>query len=280
MDDIARHHYRQQMLQDPRYADPKRLLRFGAKAYSQFEDDGMIVEIFRRIGVGNQTFIEFGAGDGLENNTLALLVSGWRGLWLEGNEANVAAIRTRLAHYLEAGQLQVAQQRITRDNVDDLLKRLGPHPEPDLLSIDIDGNDFWVWEAITSVSPRVVVIEYNATWFPPLALTIPYREDYEWNGTNYFGASLKALEKLGSHKGYCLVGCDFGGVNAFFVRAGLVGQNFREPYTAENHYEPPRYWMAQPSGHPPAVGPLVRIEDGVGPQGSPGGRPNSGPGPR
>jgi Tetratricopeptide repeat len=260
VDPLSQQQYWEQTMQTPRYADEKRLLKFGAKAYSQSEEDGMIAEIFRRIGATSRTFIEFGVGAGLENNTLALLLTGWRGLWIEANSSDVEAARSKLGSQLESRQLRIENQFVTRENIDALLKNAGPNLEPDLLCIDVDGNDYWIWEAIHSVRPRVVSIEYNATWFPPLALTIRYQEKFQWDGSNYFGASLKALELLGTRKGYKLVGCNFSGVNAFFVREDLCQDKFRAPYTAENHFEPPRYWMVRAAGHPPGAGPVVPIE--------------------
>jgi Tfp pilus assembly protein PilF len=259
VDPLSQQAYWEQMMQTPRYADEKRLPQFGAKAYSQSDEDGIIAEIFRRVGSPNRTFIEFGVGCGLENNTLALLQSGWRGLWIEANAADVAAIRTKLACRVESGQLRIENQFITRENINALLTNAGPGPDLDLLSIDVDGNDYWIWEAIHSLRPRVAIIEYNATWFPPLALTVRYQDNFRWDGSNHFGASLKALEILGTRKGYRLVGCSFSGVNAFFVREDLCQEKFREPFTAENHFEPPRYWMVRPAGHPPGVGPVVQI---------------------
>ena len=259
MDAILQQQYWDQAIGTPRYADKKRLLRFGSKAYSQCDEDGIIAEIFRRIGVQSRTFIESGVGPGLENNSLMLLLSGWRGLWVEASQTDVAAAQIRLASWVETRQLCIENQFVTRDNVDHLLATSGPSSTPDLLSIDVDGNDYWIWEAIRSLNPRVVVIEYNATWFPPLAFTICYQESFRWDGSNYFGASLKALELLGRRKGYCLVGCNFSGVNAFFVRKDLCKRRFRAPFTAENHFEPPRYWMARASGHAPGIGPVENI---------------------
>lgn len=252
MDALEQQRYWEQMLQTKRYQDKKRLLCYGAKAYSQTDEDGIIAEIFRRIGIANHSFIEIGVESGIENNTLALLLSGWRGMWIDANEADVATARSRLAGY---PQLRIEHQFVTRDNIDDLVASGGK--ALDLLSIDVDGNDYWLWQAVRSISPRVVIIEYNATWFPPLALVIHYQEQFRWDGSNYFGASLKSLELLGAEKGYCLVGCSFSGVNAFFVRADLCGYKFRKPYTAENHFEPPRYWMCRHSGHRPGIGSVV-----------------------
>lgn len=261
--------YWEQTLRTPRYAEEKRLVRFGAKAYSQCDEDGIIAEIFRRIGSGTRTFIEIGAGSGLENNTLVLLLSGWRGLWVEGHLQGVRKARKALAAYIKAGRLRIEHRHINRGNVDQLLTHAALGPEPDLLSIDVDGNDYWIWDAVQHARPRVVVIEYNAAWFPPLALTITYQESFQWDGSNYFGASLKALEILASRKGYCLVGCSFAGVNAFFVRADLCESKFCAPYTAENHYEPPRYFMRRPAGHKPWIGPIEIVSEATSPGGSP-----------
>ncbi len=244
----------------PRYADQKRLLRFGWKAYSQSDEDGILCEIFRRIGEDTRTFIEIGVGDGTENNTVALLLSGWRGLWIEANSSSIETIRVAFTDRVKANQLRVEQAFVTQQNVDNLLRtHASDLDEPGVLSIDVDGNDYWIWEAIESLRPRLVVMEYNATWHPPMSVTIQYQEAFKWNGTNYYGASLTALERLARRKGYSLVGCCFAGVNAFFVRNDLLGKHFRKPYTAANHYEPPRYFLIRPSGHPAAIGPIESI---------------------
>src|SRR5207249_8244926 len=110
-------------------------------------------------------------------------------------------------------------------NVNTLFERAGFSGEIDLLGIDIDYNDYWVWKAIEVVQPRVVVIEYNATLRPPLSLTVPYAPTASWNGSNYYGASLEALVRLGRTKGYRLVGCSMSGINAFLcatISAAIV----------------------------------------------------------
>ena len=144
--------------------DPRGLLRFGYKGYSQGDEDGIIDEIFRRIGTASRYFVEFGAGAGLENNSAALLLAGWRGAWLDGHEGNVASIRAAFAPDLASGRLAVRQSFITADNIEALFDELGVPEEPDLLSIDLDFNDYWVWRAIVRWRPRVVVIEYNASY--------------------------------------------------------------------------------------------------------------------
>jgi hypothetical protein len=247
-------------LAKPRYADPKRLLRHGAKVFSQNDEDGMIEEVFKRIGGGERTFIEFGVETGVQCNTVKLLLEGWRGLWLEGSSKDVAEIGRTLGSYLGSGKLVVKEAMVTAENVNDLFAQAGFRGEIGVLSIDIDFNDYWVWQAVEAVKPRLVVIEYNATLRPPLSLTVPYQPGTHWDGTNYFGASLEALVKLGRVKGYRIVGCNFSGSNAFFVREDLCGSHFVEPATAEEHYEPPRYYFSSLNvGHPGRIGPYVTV---------------------
>jgi hypothetical protein len=237
-----------------RNQDEKRLLKYGYRTYSQNDEDGIIAEIFRRIGTSSRTFIEFGVADGRECNTMNLLIDGWRGLWLERTPQAVASILNTHRNFTEAGQLVIRQAIVTAENIDGIIAGSKLAQEPDLLSIDIDGNDYWVWRAITSVKPRVVVMEYNPLWRPPISVSIKYNPNHLARSDGYFGCSLKALEKLGAAKGYNLVGCCFVGANAFFVRQDLCGDKFKEPFTAENHYEPPRFFMLD---HPmtPAFGP-------------------------
>jgi hypothetical protein len=239
----------------PRFQDPLRLLSSGYKVYSQSHEDGIIAEIFRRIGTSSRRFIEFGVGDGLECNSTLLLLQGWKGAWIDGFEPNAIAARK----HLRDNPLEIVASYINVENADDLITRLAVGEELDMLSIDIDSIDYWVWQAIKTVKPRLVVIEYNATLPPSLSVTVPDVPDLRWNGSNYFGASLGALEKLGRAKGYALVGCTPSGVNAFFVRNDLVGDKFCSPFTAENHYEPPRYALSGPSGHRPGFGSWVNV---------------------
>jgi len=130
-------------------------------------------------------------------------------------------------------------------------------PEVDLFSLDIDGNDLHVFEAVECVRPRVVVMEYNAKFPPPIEYGLAYDPEYLWEGDDCFGASLTTLEQRMRTKGYRLVGCNLTGSNAFFVRHDLVAGKFLEPYTAEVHYQPARYHLAgYRSGHPPSYGAL------------------------
>jgi hypothetical protein len=246
--------------QSERFREPRRLLGYGFKVWAQHDEDGIIEEIFRRIGTTNQFFVEFGAGDAIENTTLYPLAKGWSGAWIDGSAACYESIQIRMRHFIESGRLRTKHSFITAENIEQLFRELDVPDEPDLLVIDIDRNDFWVWKAITRYRPRVVCIEYNASFKQTLSCAVPYNPTAINEGNNYYGASLKALEILGREKGYSLVGCNFTGVDAFFVRNDLLADRFAEPYTAENHYEPPRYFCRMPNGHRPAFGPLELIE--------------------
>ncbi|MGF1492240.1 MAG: hypothetical protein ACFBSC_07285 [Microcoleaceae cyanobacterium] len=235
----------------PRYRDPKNLIPFGDKIYSQSDEDGIIREIFNRIGVTNKIFVEFGIGNGLENNTLALLFEEWKGLWIDASTSSVQKIRTYFSRVIENGQLKIVESFITKENINQLISSNFPEKEIDLLSVDIDGNDYHVLNAITCTSPRVVIVEYNAKFSPPVSYCMEYNPTHVWEKDDCFGASLKFFEVNLAKKGYCLVGCNISGVNAFFVRNDLVADQFLEPFTAENHYEPARYYLSGYfAGHP------------------------------
>lgn len=247
------------LLSEPRYNDEKCLTRYGHKVYSQNDEDGLIREIFNRIGVTNKVFVEFGVGDGLENNSLALLFDGWRGLWIEGSDQYVSLMRENFTKTLASGRLKLVHSFITKDNINDLISSNINEKEIDYLSVDIDGNDFHVFDAINCINPRVVSIEYNAKFPPPVHFCMNYDASHVWNEDDCFGASLKSFEILFKEKGYCLVGCNLSGINAFFVRSDLVGGKFLQPFSAERHYEPARYHLsAFPSGHKPSYATLEK----------------------
>jgi hypothetical protein len=235
----------------PRYGDPKRLLRNAFQVCSQNGEDGMIHDIFRRIGTPARVFAEVGIGDGRENNTAFLLSQGWSGYWIDGNDQFVKGLESRVD--LQDGCIRSKVAFVSKENIAKLFEELGVPREFDLLSLDIDQNTFYVWEGLRDFRPRVVVVEYNASLPPDVDWKVRYDPSRGWDGSNNFGASLKAYEKLGRELEYSLVGCDFIGVNAFFVRSDLVADLFCAPFTAENHYEPPRYALWNRRGHPPAI---------------------------
>lgn len=232
-----------------RQAEPGRLGRHEAQVFSQSGEDGVLLEIFRRIGTERRTFVEFGAGDGGANNTTLLLQSGWRGVWVEAADEGCRQIATALAGPIRDGSLTLHQAYLTVENVSDELRAAGVDEAPDLLSIDVDGNDYWLWRELSWLRARVVIVEYNALYPPPLRWVMPYDPDHRWRGDTHFGASLESLADLGAELGYALVGCTLAGTNAFFVRRELAEGRFAAPFTAENHYEPARYFLIGNEGY-------------------------------
>ncbi len=234
-----------------RLANEKCLEQYGYKVYSQNDEDGIIQEIFHRIGTVHKTFVEFGVQDGLESNCHYLLFQDWKGLWLEADADCVKKIQSIFYPVIRSGQLQCHQAFVTKDNVNALIGTKGKMTgEIDLLSIDIDGNDYYVWEAVDVVNPRVVVIEYNGKFPPDCEWKMAYYEDFCWDGSDWQGASLKAMELLGKKRGYQLVGTNLNGVNAFFVRKDLAAGRFFEPADAEALYNPLRLNIIHKNGHP------------------------------
>jgi len=209
----------------PDVADRLDLEGVELRVFSQNGEDGIIMYLFARIGVTDRRFVEIGVEDGRECNTANLAINlGWSGLMLDRDEGGVAGARRRFAARPQtASTLRVEQAHITRENIDATLTGNGFGGELDLLSIDIDGNDLWVWEAVASVRPRVVVMEYNGTFGPDRSVSVPYDPDFDRMARHasgwYHGASVTALTRVGVRKGYVLAGCDSNGVNAFFVRA-------------------------------------------------------------
>lgn len=240
----------------PRSQESLRLLKYGFKAYSQNDEDGILQEIFRRVGETNRFFVEFGVEGGEENNSLYLLLQGWKGLWFEPAEKHHARILEQFETKIGSGDLVVAKTFVTPQSFNPLMEEYGVPKEIDLLSIDVDSTDYYLAEALTSVSPRVIVIEYNAKMHPPLKWVMKFHPDRKWDGSDYFGASLESMVQMFSKKGYRLVGCNITGINAFFVRDDLVADRFCAPFSAENHYEPARYFLTAGfvSGHPSRIG--------------------------
>jgi len=147
------------------------------------------------------------------------------------------------------------EEFITRKNINFIAREVDLPSDLDLLSIDVDGNDYWLFADFYEVQPRVVVIEYNAKWPPPMQHVMTYDATRTWNGSDGFGCSLQSLCDIASAKGYSLVGCDIIGMNAFFVRNDLCADHFFTPATAATLYQPPRYELQRNGafkvGHPP-----------------------------
>jgi hypothetical protein len=240
---------------------PTSLNHYEHRVYSQNGEDGIIAEIFNRIGTTNKFFVDFGAASGVENNSAFLLVKGWSGLWIEGDSSRFKIINQKFG-FLIGRSLKAVHTIVKAENIESILRENRVPQEFDLLSIDIDGNDFWVWNAISWFKPRVVIIEYNATFPPDIDWVIKYNPDFKYiRYTSYFGASLKALEKLGTKKGYTLVACESKGVNAFFVRSDLIADKFKGPFDASNFYYKPAYSTAGKVGHANDFGEFTSFED-------------------
>lgn len=246
-------------LQTARSQDPKRLLSAGYTVFSQADEDGILAEILRRIGMTSQTAVEFGLQHGLESNTLLFAADGWKTWWFEGDEAYTKELAEKF-HSGICPQLQIEQAFITSKNINQIFRAAKVPKEIDVLCIDIDSCDYWVWKGLTVTKLCVVIIEYNAEWGPNVAWTVPDDPDFRWQGDSHYGASLKALEKLGASKGYTLVGCSYSGVNAFFVRNDLVKKRFSVPATSENHWEPPREKFIFKPGKMRAIRPVVKVK--------------------
>ena len=224
-------------------AERLHLHRFEHSEYSQNGEDGILAEIFARIGPRDRSFIEIGASDGAENCTRALVELGWNGIWIEGDHAKVISARSLIG----SRPVAVVESYIDRESILSVLAAARASDTSDLLVIDVDGNDYWIWEQVSSrYRARVVVIEYNAIMGPRRRWVMPYNAAHRWDETYWHGASLAALAVLGSRLGYTLIGCDSYGVNAFFVLSSEAGPFSSHP--PRYHYVGPRYGL--PFGHP------------------------------
>ena len=202
------------------------LRKVGFKVFSQWDEDGIIQYLISKIPIENKTFIEFGVENYEESNTRFLLLNNhWQGLVLDASAADIRYIQTDRIYW--EYDLQAKCTWITRDNINSLLAEAGFSEDVGLLSIDIDGNEYWIWEAIQSVRPRIVIVEYSSL-FGLQPISIPYSENFDRTvahySTLYYGCSLAALSHLAKKKGYLLVGSNIWGHNAFFVRADVAGE--------------------------------------------------------
>ena len=193
------------------------------KHYSQHGEDGITDYIFSRIGATNKCFVDLGIGTGHHSNTPWLAVQhGWHGLAVDRDPSYVEAATALFARDMgdRANEIKVIHALLTMENVNGIVGKAGVSGEIDFLSIDVDGNDYWLWEALDVITPRVVCIEYNSL-LDPQPVTIAYRPDFRHTDYPtphvYLGASLSALMILAHKKGYILVGAERSGTNAFFV---------------------------------------------------------------
>lgn len=193
------------------------------KVFSQWGDDGIIQFLINYLSIENKTFIEFGVEDYQEANTRFLLVNdNWTGLVMDGSQQNISKIKQDEIYWKY--DLRAIAAFITAENINKLIEEEGFTREIGLLHIDIDGNDYWIWNALQIVDPVIMIVEYNSVFGSERAITIPYSHDFyrfdaHYSGL-YAGASLKALCNLAKIKGYDFIGCNSAGNNAYFVKKG------------------------------------------------------------
>lgn len=214
------------------------------KVFSQNGEDGILQYLINNVVIDNDIFVEFGVSNYREANTRFLLLNNnWKGLVIDGSADNIAAIKDEPLYWKH--ELVAERHFITKDNINGIISGAGISGDIGLLSVDIDGNDYWVWQAIDVTQPRVVVCEYNSVFGGDVPVSVPYQENFDRAKAHpsclYFGASLPALCLLAKQKGYDFVGSDSTGINAFFVRSdldhGLKKRSAKEGYVKSRHRE-------------------------------------------
>jgi hypothetical protein len=218
------------------------------RVFSQWGEDGIIQYLLNHIPVERPIFVEFGVENYTESNTRFLLTNNqWTGLVIDGSAENIHYIRRDPIYW--ASNLKAEHSFITKDNINELLSRNGIVGDIGLLSVDIDGNDYWVWQAIETISPRIVICEYNSHFGPTAEVTTPYDPAFVRDTAHfskiYYGASIAALCSLAARKGFSLVASNSAGNNIFFVRNDLLGslsvlspaQAYRRAQFREYHNE-------------------------------------------
>jgi hypothetical protein len=227
------------------------------RVFSQFGEDGIIQYLISRVPIENDVFVEFGVEDYTESNTRFLVANdNWRGLIMDGGTSHIEFLHTNnlgWRHTVEARSLF-----ITRDNINAAISGAGITGDIGILSVDIDGNDYWVLEAIDVVKPRILICEYNSTFGPDAAVSVPYDPEFyrtrAHSSNLYWGASLAAFCLAAERKGMAFVGSNSAGNNAFFVRRDLLGD--LKPLTAAQGWVDARFRESRdPQGKLTYLGP-------------------------
>lgn len=218
-------------------------IEFGV--FSQFGDDGIIQWLVNKLPIPNKTFIEFGVENYREANTRFLLINNyWSGLVIDGSDANVNEIKADQVHTFY--DLQAVCSFITTDNINDLISSAKFAKQVGVLSVDIDGNDYWVLQAINNIEPVIIICEYNSLFGFEHSYAIKYKADFV-RGTEYpfqfYGTSLKAAYNLSKEKGYSFIGCNSAGNNAYFIKnefmqyLSIKEKSLQEGYNFSNFTE-------------------------------------------
>jgi hypothetical protein len=215
-------------------------------------DEGVIEYLMNRIRPECKFCIEFGARDGLRAHTSFLIRQyGFAALYLEGDQEAAGRL---VRNFSDNPDVRTEHAFITRGNIEEIFRRNAVPENPFILLIDMDGNDYYIWESITHYNPQVVSIEYNPGYRPPERFVIDYQKDFMWSGDDYYGASMQSLVDLGRKKGYELVHCSSGGDNLFFVKDEYYALFGIQDNSADRFYQLPQYGRngraANGKGHP------------------------------
>lgn len=203
----------------------KDILDYEFKVSSQWGEDGIIQYLINNVKIENKIFVEFGVEKYTESNTRFLLQNNnWKGLVIDGSEENIDYIKNDPIYWRY--NLKVECAFIDKDNINELISKNGINGDIGLLSVDIDGNDYWVWKAIDCISPRIIICEYNSHFGSENKVSVPYDKSFIRNQKHYsniyYGASISAFEYLATKKGYSLITSNSSGNNVFFVRNDLL----------------------------------------------------------
>lgn len=227
--------------------------RFGMKCFSQSDEDGLTLEIVKRLDLGKDSvFVELGVGDGLENNTLILKALGWSGIWIGAQDLKIT-LPENLKTFV------FSKSWVTLENASTLIeegKECINASQIDLLSIDLDGNDFYFLNEILTkgCDPKIIILEYNAKFPPPVSWIMPYSSTHTWQQDDYFGASLSAFDQLLSSFEYSLICCNSqSGANAFYVKHSYLHLFPEVPDDIGDIFVPPRYHLPATHGHKPSL---------------------------
>lgn len=211
--------------------DIKSLKEVEFKIFSQFGDDGIIQWLVNNIDIDNEFFVEFGVENYKEANTKFLMFNNnWSGFVMDGSSENIENLKKQ--DYFWKYNLNAKNVFITKENINNLLLEENINPNIGLLHIDLDGNDYYIFDEINCLNPNILILEYNSLFGIEREISVPYREDFYRTKAHYsnlyFGASLKALHSLAYKKGFIFIGCNQAGNNAYFVRKDKINSKIKE----------------------------------------------------
>lgn len=236
---------------------PNPINRAGKKCFSQNDEDGITIEILRRLGLSTGTYIEFGVGNGLENNTLILAALGWKGAWV--------GVESLAFNYKPNDKLLFLQEWINLKTLPTIMSTIANTSgilTPDVFSVDLDGNDIHLVKDMLDhgIMPKMWIVEYNAKFPPPVEFNIQYADNFMWVGDDYFGASLASYVKVFEQAEYMLVATNaYSGSNAFFVHKDYWPKFYDVPIDINVLYTPPRYQAYRAYAFPTSANTVQQI---------------------